>query len=179
MVQRRRVVGVVGSLHDEQREHCRVLGRLLADRGYDVLTTGEGGVPRAVAEAYVQEKERVGLSLAVCPGTVDARGHPSSPGCPNPFVELAIHTHLPAVSGRTGEPEGCVLVLVLSAQALVVLPGEEEAVVAAEHAERLGRPTLLFGPVKAFSRFPPQLERAPGLARVSDFLFDVFGTAER
>jgi hypothetical protein len=181
----RHIVGVVGSAAQEHRERAHLLGRLLAERGCDLLTDGRAGVARSVAEAFVTTPGRTGLSLAVCPGELGPSGHRPLPGPPHAFVELAVHTPLPppgagaapsrrvrkGAAAAPGGP-GVDALVVLSAHALVLLPGEEEVEAAALLAARLQRPALLYGPATAFAALPDALERTAALARVGDFLFE-------
>ena len=55
-------------------------------------------------------------------------------------------------------------------QAIVVLPGGSGTASEAALAVRYQRPTILFGPVREFRRFPEQLERTDSLERVCDWL---------
>jgi predicted Rossmann-fold nucleotide-binding protein len=175
MVHTRPVVAVLGSGQQAHEELSWRVGRLLAERGYDLLTGGGGGVMAAVARAFVGVPERVGLSLAICPGEVDLAGHHPRPGYPNPCVELPIHTHLP-LSGEQGtSPESRNHLLVLSAGALLFLPGGAGTRSEALLAVRYGRPALLYGPPEAFAGFPQELERSHAFTRLSDFLFEAFG----
>lgn len=173
MYQRRRVIGVMGSGTAAHRERVVPLARWIAEHGYDLLTGAGHGVMRAAAEAFVAVAGRTGISIGIVPGKVTARGYRPRPGYPNPGIELPLFTHLP-LGGKQGQALSSRNHLnVLSAQALVVLPGGEGTRAEAVLAERYRRPTILFGEAREFRRFPEGFERAPSLERVCDWLLGV------
>jgi uncharacterized protein (TIGR00725 family) len=94
------------------------LGRWLGEQGYDLITGGGAGVMTAVNRAFAAVPNRRGVSVGVLPA-----GPP--PGYPNPYVDIAIHTHLP----KRGDEGADILsrnhITVLSAAVIVVLPGRE------------------------------------------------------
>lgn len=178
MIEGRDIVAVMGSGTEAHRELAEPLGRCLAARGCHLLTGAGAGAMRAVAEAFVSTPGRVGLSIGVVPGWIDDRGaHHDKPGYPNAFVEIAIRTHLP-LSGEQGEdPRSRNHVNVLSASAVVIVPGGAGTRSEAVLAERYGRAVIAFGPPEAFATFPPTLPRAPRLADVERFLDHVLAPA--
>jgi predicted Rossmann-fold nucleotide-binding protein len=107
----------------------------VAALGADLLTGGGRGVMEAVSRAFYEASPRNGLVIGVIPGEIDplqaleqreatAVDYRPPEGYPNPWVEVAIYTHLPD-SG----PEGTLgtsrnHINVLSADAIVALPGE-------------------------------------------------------
>jgi uncharacterized protein (TIGR00725 family) len=170
MPTRREVIGVLGSGKEEHRAWVEPLARWIAERGFHLLTGAGGGVMRAAAEAFVAVEGRAGLSLGIVPGeVVDGTWRPR-PGYPNAAVEVPILTHLP-LSGEQGtEPMSRNHLNVLTAQALVSLPGGAGTVSEAVLALRYGKPLLLYGPGGAFGAFPAELERTESLERVCEFL---------
>ena len=58
---------------------------------------------------------------------------------------------------------------VLSADAIVALPGGAGTVSEAQLAVRYRKPILLFGPPAAFAAFPQGIERTEDLSRVTSF----------
>ena len=131
---RRRVVAVIGSGKTAD-PCCAEVGRLLATLGFDLLTGGGGGVMEAVSRAFVETSPRAGLTIGVIPATVEplaalerrdatAVDYRLPPGYPNPWVEIAIYTHLPdsGPEGTRGSSRNHINVL--SADAIVALPGE-------------------------------------------------------
>jgi predicted Rossmann-fold nucleotide-binding protein len=170
MQTRREVIGVLGSGKEEHREWVEPLARWIATQGFHLLTGAGGGVMGAAAEAFVAVEGRAGLSLGIVPGAVvDGTWRPK-PGYPHAAVELPIFTHLP-LSGEQGtEPMSRNHLNVLTARALVSLPGSAGTVSEAVLALRYGKPLILFGPREAFHAFPAELERTESLERVCAFL---------
>lgn len=167
------VVGVLGSGTEEHRAWAEPLGRRVAESGWHLLTGGGGGVMRAVAEAFVAVPGRRGLSLGVVRGEVVGGRYLPHAGSPNPAVEVPVFTHLPLSGERGTEPMSRNHVNVLTAHALVALPGGAGTVSEAVLAVRYGRPLILFGPSGRFASFPQELERTESLERVCEFLREV------
>jgi predicted Rossmann-fold nucleotide-binding protein len=172
MLQRRKVIGVLGSGRDEYREWVVPLARWLAEHGYDLLTGAGEGVMRTAAEAFIAVQGRHGVSIGIIPGEVVDGVYRPKPGYPNPHVELPVYTHLPLSGAQGQEPLSRNHLNVLTAQALVVLPGGAGTASEAALAVRYQRPAMLFGPEREFRRFPEQLERTESLERVCDWLLD-------
>ncbi|HEX8825840.1 MAG TPA: molybdenum cofactor carrier protein [Archangium sp.] len=167
---RREVIGVLGSGREEHRAWVEPLARWIAAQGFHLLTGAGGGVMRAAAEAFVAVEGRAGLSLGIVPGTVGEEGWRPKPGYPNEAVEVPILTHLPLSGARGTEPMSRNHLNVLTARALVALPGGAGTVSEAVLALRYGKPLILFGPREAFHAFPAELERTEALERVCAFL---------
>ncbi len=163
-------MGVLGSGREEHRELAEPLGRWIAEQGHDLLTGAGGGVMRAAAAAFVSVPDRRGVSIGVVPGSVDEAGHHPKPGYPNPAIELAIYTHLPLGGERGASPWSRNHVNVLTAHALVALPGGAGTASEVELACRYGRPLILFGPEDAFAAHPGMLPRTCELRVVCGFL---------
>ena len=124
------VVGVMGSGSECHRSLAGPLGGMIARLGVHLLTGGGQGVMRCVAEGFTTVEDRAGLSLGVLPGFVTGDGCSPPDGYPNCHVELVIQTHLPG-RGADGEGAGSRNAInVLSAKALVILPGQPLAVFA-------------------------------------------------
>jgi len=164
----RPLIGVMGSGTDEHTDDllrgcpAEPLGRWIAEQGYDLLTGGGGGVMAAVARGFAAVAGRRGVSVGILPA-----GPP--PGYPNPWVDVAIRTHLP----KRGEEGADVLsrnhINVLSAAAVVALPGGAGTRTEVELALRYGRPLIaLLGPEGAIAG----VDRA-GLPAVADTLAEV------
>lgn len=170
MFQRRKVIGVLGSGTEEYREWVVPLARWIAEHGFDLLTGAGAGVMRVAAEAFVAVPGRRGLSIGIIPGEVVGGVYRPKPGYPNASVELPVFTHLP-LSGEQGrEPMSRNHLNVLSAQALVLLPGGAGTLSEAELVVRYRKPAMLFGPTREFRRFPDPIERTDSLERVCDWL---------
>lgn len=172
MVQRRKIIGVMGSGREEYREWVVPLARWLAEHGYDLLTGAGEGVMRVAAEAFVAVSGRRGLSLGIVPGEVVDGVYRPQAGYPNPSVELPVYTHLPLRGARGQEPMSRSHVNVLTPQALVFLPGGPGTLSEAELAVHYRKPAMLFGPEREFRRFPAPLERTDSLERICDWLLE-------
>jgi hypothetical protein len=57
MLQRRKIIGVMGSGREEYREWVVPLARWIAEHGYDLLTGAGEGVMRVAAEAFIAVPE--------------------------------------------------------------------------------------------------------------------------
>ena len=94
------VVGVMGSGRDPHTVRARRVGAWIARAGYHLLTGGGTGVMAAVTEAFVGIEGRPGRAIGILPGSAGGSGAPAPgeapPGYPNPWVEIAIRTHLDA-----------------------------------------------------------------------------------
>ena len=170
-MERRPVVGVMGSGTRPWRERAGPLGALLARMGVHLLTGGGGGVMAAVSEAFVAVRPRAGLVLGVLPCVEgDPRCAPP-PGYPNPWVEVALATHLPHSGERGTEMTSRNHVNVLSSDVLVALPGGAGTASETRLAVRYGRPVVawLERPEELPGR-APEVVVAASLAEVEVFL---------
>jgi len=152
---RRRVVAVIGSGQTTDPRAADV-GRLVASLGCDLLTGGGRGVMEAVSRAFFETAPRKGLVIGIVPAAVEpletverreagAIEYDVPPGYPNPWVELAIYTHLPD-SG----PDGTLRssrnhINVLSAAAIIALPGGAGTESEVWLAVKYGVPIQAFG----------------------------------
>jgi uncharacterized protein (TIGR00725 family) len=167
MLRKLPIVGVFGSGDpiDERRVRlAREVGAMVAGLGSHLLTGAGYGIMAAAAEGFVSVADRLGWSIGVVPRMSngafdepnrDVDGRPY----PNPFVEIAIHTPLPpnAVDWRTTPARNHVNVL--SAHAIIALPGsigtQNELDMAAEYRGEGAltpgeRRTILVGPAEEF-----------------------------
>jgi len=168
----RTVVGVMGSGIEPHDDLAAPLGRWIAGRGHDLLTGGGSGVMESVARAFCSVPGRRGISIAVLPGRVDREGRCTAPaGYPNPWIELAIFTHL-ALSGAQGtDPMSRNHVNVLSSTVLVALPGGEGTRSEIDLALRYGRPVVAYlGARGARLLLDARIPVAAELGEVTDFI---------
>lgn len=163
---RRPVVGVLGSGTREHAERAGPLGRGLAECGVHLLTGGGEGVMTAVSRSFSEVPDRVGLIIGVVPGNGADRS-----GYPNPWVEIAIRTHLP-LSGRRGtEPMSRNHINVLSSDVLVALPGAWGTASEVALAVRYRRPLIGFLRTRGeIPGFPGETPVASEVAEVLDFV---------
>ena len=143
------VVGVMGSASEPHGELAWPLGEWLARRGVHLLTGGGGGVMASVSEGFSRVEGRSGSVLGILPWD-EERGAPVT-GYPNPWVEIAIRTHLPQRGVEGAGSQSRNHINVLTADVVVVLPGEAGTASEARLAARYGRPVV------AFARSPDQL----------------------
>ena len=172
---RRRVVTVIGSGRSAD-PCCAEVGRLIATLGFDLLTGAGRGVMEAVSRAFYETSPREGVVIGIVPAQVQgierleqrASGdvvYEPPPGYPNEWVELAIYTHLPD-SG----PEGTLRssrnhINVLSADAIVALPGREGTESEIWLATQYGVPIVAYG-----THAPHGIYRAATLDELREFL---------
>jgi uncharacterized protein (TIGR00725 family) len=166
-VGRRHVVGVLGSGREEHRERAAPLGRWLAGAGVHLLTGGGGGVMAAVCEAFSSVTPRAGSVIGIVPG----RGRDTPAGYPNPWVEIAIFTHLPLSGERGTEPMSRNHVNVLSSDVLIALPGGAGTASEIALALRYGRPIIAHvrGPAD-IPGLPATVPRCEHLEEVASFV---------
>jgi predicted Rossmann-fold nucleotide-binding protein len=174
----RTVVAVIGSGREADPIAAEV-GRLIATLGYDLLTGAGRGVMEAVSRAFFETTPRRGIAIGIVPARV--RGlrdlerrnaatvsYEPPPGYPNNWVELAIYTHLPD-SGENGTLRTSRNHLnVLSADAIVALPGREGTESEVWLALQYGVPIIAIGNHQPAA--PHRIPTAATLAEVDEFL---------
>ena len=177
---RRRVIAAIGSgvVADPC---CGEVGRLIASLGFDLLTGGGRGVMEAVSRAFYETSPRRGIVIGVVPATVEpleaieqrtAHGGPVEydvpAGYPNEWVELAIYTHLPdtGLDGTLRSSRNHINVL--SADAIVALPGREGTESEIWLAKQYGVPIIAYGEHHADAA--RGLSRATSIDEVRTFL---------
>ena len=177
-VARRTVVAVIGSGQTAD-PHAADVGRLIATLGHDLLTGGGRGVMEAVSRAFFETSPRRGIVIGIVPADVGGLRQleernaadvtfelPS--GYPNDWVELAIYTHLPD-SGPDGALRSSRNHLnVLSADAIVALPGREGTESEIWLATQYGVPILAYGDHRPAP--PHGIPHVPTIDAVRDFL---------
>jgi uncharacterized protein (TIGR00725 family) len=167
---RRPIVGVLGSGSHEHAPAAAAVGHLLARLGVHLLTGGGAGVMSAVSRAYSEVADRGGLVIGILPCRQNDVTHPKE-GYPNPWIEIAIPTHLPLSGKRGTEAMSRNHINVLASNALIVLPGGHGTESEAELAIRYKKPVVAF---LENSDQMPGLSGSVALARtigeVEDFL---------
>ncbi len=158
------VVGVLGSGDEEHAARAETIGRWLATERVHLLTGAGRGVMEAVSRAFASVPDRAGLVVGIAPCGDDPAV--PLPGYPNPFVELAILTHLP-LSGASGtEPLSRNHINVLSSNVLIALPGGYGTSSEVALAVRYRRPVVAF--VDARSDIPDLPDTVPVLSALAD-----------
>ena len=164
-------VGVMGSSRDEHAELAEPLGRLLARLGVNLLTGAGTGVMTAVSRAYTRAERQRGVCIGIVPAASEAgRGQPK-PGYPNPFVELAIYTHLPK-SGAAGRDDlSRNHINVLSSDVVIALPGSDGTASEVELALAYGKPVAAYAASDAqLSNLSVRIERLHSIEAVEAFI---------
>jgi predicted Rossmann-fold nucleotide-binding protein len=175
---RRRVVAVIGSGRSADA-HCAELGRMIASLGVDLLTGGGRGVMEAASRAFFETAPRRGVVIGVVPGYVAGLedleerssrdiGYDLQTGYPNNWVEVAIYTHLPDSGPDGTSASSRNHINVLSADAIVALPGREGTEAEMWLATRYGVPIVAYG--DHGGGVPHGIQHAPSIAAVRDFL---------
>ena len=176
---RRRIVTVIGSGRSADA-HSAEVGRLIATLGVDLLTGGGSGVMEATSRAFFETSPRQGIVIGVLPGTVRSLreleersatdvAYELASGYPNAWVELAIYTHLPdsGVEGTLGSSRNHINVL--SADAVVALPGREGTESEVWLATQYNVPVIAYG-AYGDHRVPHGIPHAPTLDALREFL---------
>ena len=167
MLRKLPIVGVFGQgtpIGEDHARLARAVGMLVAGLGAHLLTGGGYGVMEAVTEAFVAAPGRAGLSIGDIPrdpeGPFDMPNQTLGLRYPNAFVEIAIRTPLLSLVPDWRQTPARNHVNVLTADAIVALPGNEgtrnELDMAIEYAGEAARPreqrhTILFGPIESFA----------------------------
>ncbi len=139
---RRPIIGVMGS-GSVATPDAGTVGRLLAGFNVHLLTGGGGGQMEAVAKSFVECDDRSGLCIGILPCSEE--GASAGPrGYPNPYIEVAIQTHLWRSGADGGGVESRNSINVLTCTALVFLDGSEGTVSEALLAQRFEKPSVLF-----------------------------------
>ena len=173
---RRAVVGVMGASREAHDERSRRLGAWIARAGHHLLTGGGPGVMAAVTEAFVAVPDRRGLAVGVLPagrsGGDGQTGRPP-PGYPNPWVELAIRTHLDRLGKQGGDEGSRNHVNILSSDVVIFLPGSAGTASEARLAVRYGRPSIAWLDARAqVPGLPDAVPVEPDFDRVAAFVRD-------
>lgn len=172
---RRPIVGVMGSHEDAWEDYAKPVGELLAKRGFNLLTGAGDGVMTAVAKAYTDIDERAGVSIGILPA-VDYKGQKLDKEIyPNPYIEVPMITPLSAKAEKDAMPFSRNLTNVMTSKAVIVLPGAHGTRNEVSLALMYNKPLIMFGPDHAFDKFPEEPLRADGIQHVEQFLDDVFG----
>lgn len=176
-VVRRPVVGVMGASGAPHEERSRRVGAWIARAGYHLLTGGGPGVMAAVTEAFVGVPDRRGLAVGIVPasglGGTDGDERRPPPGYPNPWVEIAIRTHLDSLGDRGGDERSRNHVNVLSSDVLIFLPGSAGTASEARLALHYGRPSIAYLDSREdLPGLPDAIPVEPEFARVETFVRD-------
>ncbi len=149
-------VAATGSAVSEGSEldqRARIVGRVIADYGCDLLTGGGQGAMEIVAKSFCQTPRRVGRSIGIIPGVAEGfaaarlgRVTPYSltakPGYPNRWIEVPIFTHLSGNDPKSGDSRN--IVNMASGDVVIVLAGHDGTQAELEIALGLGKPVIAY-----------------------------------
>jgi len=147
---RRTIVGVMGSGTAGHEPLSVPLGKLLAVSGFHLLTGGGGGVMAEVSRAFCSTPGRLGLSIGILLSEAEPALDPETglrrfrPGKMNRWVEIPIVTHLPLSGTRGTDFMSRNHINVLTADALIALPGSAGTLSEVQLRVQYGRPVILF-----------------------------------
>ncbi|HEU4997114.1 MAG TPA: hypothetical protein VFT29_19995 [Gemmatimonadaceae bacterium] len=166
-----KTVGVMGSGTHSHDALAREIGVMLARRGVNLLTGGGPGVMASVSRAYVDVPRARGTCIGIIPCFSETERTRPKDGYPNPFVELAIYTHLPYSGLRGKDDLSRNHINVLTSDAVIALPGEQGTAAEVSLAVDYGKPVIVYAPradlVRHFTNAAP---RAAALREVNEFL---------
>ncbi len=157
--ERRRRIGVLGSGEKSHAPLSRPLGTWLARQGYDLINGGGGGVMETVARAFSEVSGRPGQVIGILPSAQPCRSpaerqaYQAPEGYPNPYVDLAIRTHLPLSGAQGKELASRNHIIVLSSDFLIALPGSHGTRSEIELALEYGKPLVLLSPAGEWNDF--------------------------
>jgi uncharacterized protein (TIGR00725 family) len=169
------IVGVMGSGSHAHAMRAGPLGRWLASESVHLLTGGGRGVMESVSRAFASVPGRRGISIGILPAP-GRDGGEAPDGYPNPFVELAIPTHLPIRGERGGELLSRNHINVLASNVLIALPGGAGTASEVALASRYGRPLVAFVESRDdIPELPAHTPIAHTLEAVKAFVHEAFG----
>jgi uncharacterized protein (TIGR00725 family) len=161
----------MGSGNEPHEERSSQVGQLLARLDVHLLTGGGQGVMLAVSRAFAETTGRKGLIIGVLPCREDDPSCQPRTGYPNPYVEVAIKTHLPLSGPRGVEALSRNHVNVLSSDAIVALPGGLGTSSETRLALRYNRPIIAFLPDRSgIPHLDPSIPLARTIEQVEQFL---------
>ena len=174
-VNRYPIIGVMGSHEEPWEEYAQQVGKLIADRGYNLLTGAGAGVMTAVAKSFTDVQPRKGVAIGILPA-VDYKGQKlDKEEYPNPYIEVPMITPLSAKAQNDVMPFSRNLTNVMTSKALVVLPGSHGTRNEVSLGLMYDKPLVMFGPDSAFVKFPEDPLRTENIDHVAQFFDDVFG----
>ncbi len=169
-MERRPIIGVMGSHDKKWTEFAEPLGEMIANFDYHLLTGAGAGVMTAVAKGFTSVQNRMGSSIGIVPIEDYEGGLVSREQYPNPYIEIPIVTQLEKKVSGDINPYSRNYTNILSSHALVFLPGEHGTQNEASLALKYNKPSILFGPEDALAAFPEESSRVETIEEVSEFL---------
>ena len=158
------------------------LGRALARMGVHLLTGGGSGVMESVSRAFCAVSRREGLVIGILPAGDARPDRPDAdpgtpPGYPNPWVELAVRTHLDARGDDGSGIRSRNHINILSCDVVIALPGSSGTASEVELAIRYRRPLILLGDTIRAERLPVSVPTAESVDEAVEFVRQALQTA--
>ncbi len=167
-VDRRFIIGVMGSHDTEWQDFSEALGSLIATLGFHILTGAGAGVMTAAARGFCNTQPRAGSSIGIVPTEADAKGgFAMLEGYPNAWIEIPIVTPLRKGNGGTISRNH---VNILTSNVVVALPGGTGTKDEIQLATAFNKPLMLFGTQDAFADFDKAIARTDKLADIEQFI---------
>ena len=148
----RKMIAVIGSGKTQHSNLSIPLGRWIAENGYSLINGGGVGVMLSTAKAFCSIKNRRGLVIGIipsnstCSSPEQRRSYLPPSDYPNPYTEVIIRTHL-HLSGALGKNMvSRNHIIVLSADAIIALPGGPGTRSEIELAIEYKKPLILLNP---------------------------------
>lgn len=166
------IIAVFGSGRHPNGPWSHEAGRAVAESGAHLLTGGGQGVMAAAARAYVEYSGSRGTSLGIIPGQWNESGYLPQKGYPNPWVELAVFTHLDGSGGPQGQFSRN-RINTLTAHGAIILPGGEGTRAEVRLFRELNKPMVFYGPEDEWERLSQKPPRCSGLEALRQWLQDL------
>ncbi|MBK6897446.1 MAG: molybdenum cofactor carrier protein [Alphaproteobacteria bacterium] len=170
MLDKRPIIGVMGSHDETWEEYAQPLGRMIAQHDYHLLTGAGAGVMTAVSKSFCEQQDRAGLSIGVVPTVQYSGEFVPREQYPNPYIEIPILTPLDIKAQNDKTPFSRNYVNVMTSHAIIALPGAHGTQNEVSLAIQFKKPLILFGPEESFSKFPSQPIRTQDIDEVREFL---------
>lgn len=175
-VKRLPIVGVMGSSEHAHADLAEPLGALLAGLPVHLLTGAGQGVMGAVCKAFAETGGRRGLSIGVVPAESIDDPTTTPAGYPNDFIDIPIRTHLVRKQPLLWDGLTRNHINILTADAIVALPGSHGTLHEIAVSIRLGRPTALYlHRADEMGAQPPTVRVCLALDEVREFLEETLG----
>lgn len=137
----------------EHKQRARLVGRVVAELGCDLLTGGGYGGMEIVARSFCETPGRSGRSIGVIPGTgsglngaklgtITSYSLAPKERYPNPWIEVPIFTHLPGSNAKGSDSRN--FLNMASGDVIVILSGGDGTQAEFEIAAGLGKPIVAF-----------------------------------
>jgi len=170
------IVGVMGASEHAHHDLADPLGALLAGLPVHLLTGAGQGVMGAVSKAFAQVKGRAGLCVGIVPASSLQTPAAKHEGYPNDYVELAIRTHLITKQPELWDGLTRNHINVLTADAVIALPGSNGTAHEIEMAIAYGRPVAtFFHRADEMGALPDSVHVCGSVADVHTFLSETLG----